>query len=168
MMEGETKESRVSAPKGPGTPAFENIAINGVTIDGAKKLIDVDGLPESPIDGLRISDVIGTGTVGAHIVHASAVELHNVEMNVAQGPAFLMENCPEAELDHVASRKEPANEPVVRLERSPGAIVRNSRTFAQVGNGVLVSADSQPRSIVAEGLVAPEGKVVVYDNTSSR
>jgi polygalacturonase len=166
MMEGETKEARGPAPKGPGTPAFENIAITGVTIDGAKRLIDVDGLPESPIDGLRISDVIGTGTLGAHIVHASAVELRNLQINVTSGPAFLIEDCPDAELDHVGSRKEPPNEPVVRLERSGGTIVRNCRTVPGVGDGVLVSADSKPRSIVAEGLVAPEGKIVVYDNDS--
>src|ERR1035441_5214859 len=82
MMEGETKESRVAMPKSATTPAFENIAIDGVTVDGAKMLIDVDGLPESPIDGLRISDMIGTGTVGAHLVHASGMELHDVQLNV--------------------------------------------------------------------------------------
>jgi ribosomal protein L24 len=139
MMEGETKESRVAMPKSANTPGFANIAITGVTIEGAKKLIDVDGLPESPIDGLRISDVIGTGTVGAHLVHASGLELHNVQMNVAQGPAFLMEDCTESELDHVASRRLASDEPVVRLERSEGTIVRDSRTFAGVGSGALVS-----------------------------
>ena len=139
MMEGETKESRVAMPKSATTPEFANIAITGVTIEGAKKLIDVDGLPESPIDGLRISDVIGTGTVGAHLVHASGLELHNVQMNVAQGPAFLMEDCTESELDHVASRRLASDEPVVRLERSEGTIVRDSRTFAGVGSGALVS-----------------------------
>jgi len=139
MMEGETKESRVAMAKSAATPSFQDIAIDGVTIDGAKKLIDVDGLPESPIDGLRISDVIGTGVLGAHLVHASGMELHNVQLNVEQGPAFLMEDCTEAELDHVGSRGLAKDEPVVRIERSEGAIVRDSRTFAGVGSGVLVS-----------------------------
>jgi polygalacturonase len=138
-MEGETTQSRGVVAKSTTTPRFQNIAIDGVTIDGAKKLIDVDGLPESLIDGLRLSDVIGTGTLGAHLVHASGMELHNVQMNVAQGPAFLMEDCPDAELDHVAARRLAKDEPVVRIERSEGTIVRDSRTFAGVGSGVLVS-----------------------------
>jgi polygalacturonase len=166
MMEGEAKESRVAMPKSATTPGFENIAINGVTIDGAKRLIDVDGLPESPIDGLRVSDVIGTGTVGAHLVHASGLELHNVQLNVEKGPAFLVEDCPEAELDHVASRRLPKDQPVVRMERSEGSIVRDSRTFAGVGSGVLLSVGSQkPQSISTESLIAAPGKSVTYDDS---
>ncbi len=169
MMEGETKESRVAMPKGPGTPGFENIAIDGVTIDGAKQLIDVDGLPESPIDGLRISDVIGTGTVGAHIVHASGMELHNVQLNVAKGPAFLVEDSPETELDDVASRRLPKDEPVVRMERSERSVVRDSRTFAGVGSGVLISVGSQNAgSVSTAGLIAAAGKAVVYDDVAAR
>jgi polygalacturonase len=165
MMEGETKESRVAMPKSATTPGFENIAIDGVTIDGAKQLIDVDGLPESPIDGLRISDVIGTGTVGAHLVHAAGLELHNVQLNVEKGPAFLMEDCPEAELDHVASRHLASNEPVVRIVRSEGSIVRDSRTFSGVGDGVLVSvAEEKAGSVATQGLITATGKAVVYDS----
>jgi polygalacturonase len=169
MMEGETKESRVAMPKSATTPAFENIAINGVTIDGAKQLIDVDGLPESPIDGLRISDVIGTGMLGAHLVHASALELHNVQLNVSNGPAFLVEDCPEAEFDHIASRRLPKNEPVARIERSPGTVVRNSRTFAGVGSEVLLSVAPEMRgAITTEGLVAAPGRDVVYGNVQAK
>jgi polygalacturonase len=164
MMEGETHETQGPMPRSATTPAFENIAINGVTIDGAKKLIDVDGLPESPIDGLRISDVIGTGVTGAHIVNASGLELHNVQMSVDKGPAFLVQHCADAELDHVASRKEPAGEPVVRLEQSAGTIVRDSRTFAGVGDGVLISAGADMLNQVrTNGLFADEGKALVYD-----
>ena len=170
MMEGETREPHgVLVPKAANTPGFENIAIDSVTIDGAKQLINVDGLPESPIDGLRISDVIGTGTLGAHLVHASAMDLHNVQLNVETGPAFLVEDCPEAELDHVASRKLPKDQPVVRIERSPGSIVRNSRTFAGVGSDVLLSVDPQMRGqITTEGLMAAPNRDVVYGGEQAK
>jgi polygalacturonase len=169
MMEGETTETRVAMPKSATTPGFQNIAIDGVTIDGAKKLIDVDGLPESPIDGLRISDVMGTGTVGAHLVHASGLELHNVQMNVAKGPAFLVEDCPEVELDHVASRRLANDQPVVRMVRSEGSIVRNSRTFSGVGSDVLVSLSPEMRGrVTTEGLIAAEGKAVVYEDMHAK
>jgi hypothetical protein len=170
MMEGETREPHdVLVPKAANTPGFANIAIDGVTIDGAKQLINVDGLPESPIDGLRISDVIGTGTLGAHLVHASAMELHNVQLNVDKGPAFLVEDCPEVELDHIASRKLPKNEPVVRIERSPNAIARNSRTFPGVGSEVLLSVDPRMRGqITAEGLIASPNRDIVYGDEHAK
>jgi hypothetical protein len=87
-----------------------------------------------------------------------------VQLNVAKGPAFLVEDCPEAELDHVASRKLPATEPVVRMERSAGSIVRNSRTFNGVGSGILLSAAPKMRGFLqVQGLIAAPGKAVDYD-----
>jgi polygalacturonase len=148
MMEGETKATRTAAAFGPGTPQFRNIAISGVTIDGAKTLIDIDGLPESPIDGLRITDVIGTGRVGLHAAHATGLELHEVQMNVERGPAFLIEDSPEAELDHVGARRLPEGEAVARVERSAGTIVRDSRAFA---GEMLVSVPKGSKEVTMLG-----------------
>ena len=63
IMGGESaaKEEPVSAR----TPAFRNIAISHVTVNGAKKMvIDIEGLPEMPISDLRLTDVTGSGKVG--------------------------------------------------------------------------------------------------------
>lgn len=169
MMEGETHESSAPQPKSSTTPVFRNIAINGVTVDGAKKLIDVDGLPESPIEGLRITDVIGTGTTGAHLVNASAVEIHDVQMNVGQGPAFLVQNCSEAELDHISSLHEPTNEPVLRAEHSKNLIVQDSRVFPGTGNDILISATPDMQgNLILQNLVASPGKIAVYESSPKR
>ena len=45
---------------------------------GPKVLIDIEGLPEMPIQGLRISDVIGAGTLGMTANYTDGLELHNV------------------------------------------------------------------------------------------
>jgi hypothetical protein len=96
------------------------------------------------------------------MVHASGMELHNVQLNVEHGPAFLMEDCTEAELDHVASRRLAKGEPVVRIERSEGAIVRDSRTFAGVGSGVLVSVPAgEAKGVRTAGNVAAAGMEMV-------
>lgn len=55
------------------------------------------------------------------------------------------------------------------MERSPGSIVRNSRTFAGVGNQVLLSlAPGMRGAIVTDGLVAAPEKSVVYSDDASR
>ena len=161
MMEGERRDARTMQPVNAGTPRFRNIAIDGVTMDGAKALVTIDGLPESPIDGLRLTDVVGTGRAGLVASNTKALELHNVQMNVETGAGFAVSEATDAELDGVASRKLPAGAPVVRLEQSPGIVVRNSRVFAGVGSGVLVSVpagEAKSVTMVGDGLLKEDAK----------
>ena len=90
-----------------------------------------------PISGLRISDVIVSAKSGMRGSFTDGLELHNVQVNADNGPAFLIQDSKELELDGVATRKPLAEWPVVRLERCPGAVVRNSRAFA--GTGTFLS-----------------------------
>jgi polygalacturonase len=131
QMEGEVKAAE--EPVSERTPVFRNIAISGITIKRAKLAIDIKGLPEMPISGLRISDVVVSAKSGLRGSYADGLELRNVQVNADSGPAFFIQNCKELELDGVAAAKPPTNAPVVRLENCPGAIVRNCRAFADTG-----------------------------------
>jgi hypothetical protein len=135
LMEGEKRTTE--QPVSKKTPVFRNIAITNMTIDGAKNLIDVAGLPEMPIRDLHISDIIGTGKVGMTAEYTDGLELHNVQLNPQSGPAFRVTHSTNLELDDVTTRKPLAGTPVVRLEETAGAIVRDSRAFP--GTGVFLS-----------------------------
>ena len=143
IMGGETatKEEPVSER----TPVFRNIAISNVTINGAKKVIDIDGLPEMPIMALRLTDIIGSGKVGLTARHTDALELHHVQLNADRGPVFAIETASNLELDGLTTRKPIAVSPVLRLTQTPGAVLRNSRafpgteTFLSAGPGELKS-----------------------------
>ena len=76
LMEGERRTS--GQPVSNRTPIFRNIAVSHMTIDGARTLIDIEGLPEMRIQNLRISDVIGTGKVGMKAAYTDGLELHDV------------------------------------------------------------------------------------------
>jgi polygalacturonase len=128
MMEGEVRTS--AQPVSEKTPVFRNIAISHMTINGARVAINVEGLPEMPIKGLRVNDVIASAKTGMKASNTEALELHNVQVNADSGPAFLIHDSTELELDGVSTRKPLAGAPVVRLDRCHGAIVRNSRAFA--------------------------------------
>jgi polygalacturonase len=148
LMEGETKTAE--EPVSVRTPLFRNIAINHMTIDHARMAIDVEGLPEMPISGLRISDVIASAKTGMRGSFIDALELHDVQVNADSGPAFLVKDSKELELDGISSRKPLANTPVIRLEHCPGAIVRNSRAFAGTGTFLSV-APGELKSTVPKG-----------------
>ncbi len=156
IMEGEVRTGE--QPVSKTTPIFRNIAISNMTITRARVAINIEGLPEMPISGLRISEVIASGKVGLKAYNTVGLELHNVQVNAESGPAFLVRDSKEAELDHVSSRKPLANVPVVRIDRSPGAIIRDSRAFA--GTGTFLSAGpGELKTLVLEGNVfAPARK----------
>jgi polygalacturonase len=131
--EGSTAEEAASKR----TPMFRNIAISNVTISGAKTAIDIEGLPEMRIDGLRLSDVVASGKAGLLATYTDGLELHHVQVNADGGPGFRIEDAANLLLDDVSSEKAVAGEPVLRLTKSPGAILRDSR--AVVGTGVFLS-----------------------------
>jgi polygalacturonase len=148
IMEGETRGGE--EPVSNRTPVFRNIAIGNMNISGARVAVSVEGLPEMPISGLRISDVMASAQAGLKAYGTVAMELHNVQINPKDGPAFLIRDSKELELDGAAARQTAAGTPVIRLDRCPGAIVRNSRTFA--GAGTFLSAGpGELKTIVLQG-----------------
>ena len=90
-----------------------------------------------PLTGVRISDVVGTGRRGLTGSYTNDLELHNVQLNVESGPAFRMTHSTNLELDDVSTRTPIQGTPVVRLEQTPGAVVRNSRAYP--GTSVFLS-----------------------------
>jgi polygalacturonase len=132
------------------TPVVRNIAITNMTIDHSPMTIDIEGLPEMPVTGLQIGNVVAAGKVGMRAYNTLAMELHNVQVNPEFGPAFLVRDSKELELDHVSTRTPVAGSPVIRLDRCPDAIVRASRAFAGTGTFLAV-APGELKSIVLEG-----------------
>jgi polygalacturonase len=160
IMEGEVRTGE--QPVSRTTPVFRNIAISHMTINRARLAINIEGLPEMPVSGLRISDVIASGKSGLKAFNTVGLELHNVQVNAESGPAFLVRDSKEAELDHVSSRKPLADVPVVRLDRCPGAIVRDSRAFAGTGT-FLSTGPGELKGLVLEGNVFGPAKEVQAD-----
>jgi hypothetical protein len=123
-----------------------------MTINGARVAINIEGLPEMPITGLRISDIIASAKIGMKAHNTQALELHHVQVNADGGPAFLVQDSKELELDGVSTRQPLAGTPVIRLDRCPGAIVRDSRAFAGTGTFLSV-APGELKGIVLHGNV---------------
>ena len=142
------------------TPVFRNIVVDNMSINRCRAtvayeklppvMINIEGLPEMPISGLRLTNIIASGKSGLKAHDTVAMELHNVQVNADSGPAFLIRDSKELELDGVSTREPLADVPVIRLDRCPGAIVRGSRAFA--GTGTFLSAAlGELKNIVLEG-----------------
>jgi hypothetical protein len=171
QMQGERPAGE--EPVSPRTPVFRDIAISHLTISRARGAgeygwnpvsvssaarrrpanpvtINIEGLPEMPIEGLRISDVVAAGRGGLRAHHTTGLELRNVQMNAEDGPAFLIRDSQDLELDGVSTRKPAVGSPVIRLDRCPGAVVRGSRAF--IGTGTFLSvAPGEIKNVAMEG-----------------
>jgi len=129
------------------TPVIRNISISNINIIRCRAavgyepappvMINIEGLPEMPISGLRISHVVAAGKAGLKVHDTLALQLHDVEVNADGAPIFLIRDSRDLELDAVSTRQPLAGVPVVRLDRSPGAVVRASRAYA--GTGTFLS-----------------------------
>ncbi len=147
IMEGEKRTNE--EPVSNRTPVFRNIGISNMTISRSQVPIEVEGLPEMPISGLRINDVIASGKSGMEAFNTVGLELHNVQVNADNGPAFSLRDSKELELDDVSTSKPLTDTPVIRLDRCPGAIVRGSRAFS--GTDIFLSvAPGELKNIVRD------------------
>lgn len=160
--ESDSKEEPVSER----TPKFRNIGISNVTINGAMKVVDIDGLPEMPIVGLRLTDVLGFGTVGLTARYTDGLELHHIQMNAERGPSFAIEAAANLELEGITTRKPTPGSPVLRLTRAPGAILRNSRAFP--GTATFLSAGpGELKSFHLEGNILDNAKTPAEEHLDS-
>ena len=136
------------------TPVFRNIAISNVTINRCRTAVSIEGLPEMPVEGLRLTDVIATAKEGLRAFNTKGLELHNVRIDPEGGIPFLIRDSVRLDLDGVQTRTPKADLPVVRLDRDKGVTLRNS--IAWTNTGVFLS--------LAPGM---KGDVVLVSNDLS-
>ncbi|HWC98633.1 MAG TPA: glycoside hydrolase family 28 protein [Candidatus Sulfopaludibacter sp.] len=108
------------------TPVFRNIAISGVTINRCRTAVNIEGLPEMPIEGLRLTDIIANSKEGLRAYNTKGLELHNIRINAESGVPFLIRDSVDLDLDGLQTRSPKADLPVVRLDNSKNVTLRNS------------------------------------------
>jgi polygalacturonase len=164
VMEGEVRTSG-EEPVSVRTPVFRNIAVSNITVNHARMAVDVEGLPEMPISGLRITNMVASSQTGVKAYNTDDLELHQVQINAEKGLPFQIRDSKNLELDDVTTRKPNAGEPVIRLDHCPGAIVRNSRAFE--GTGAFLSAvPGELKHIVLEGNALGEAKTPTEESAN--
>ncbi len=160
-MQGETPPP--PEPVSARTPVFRDISISHVTIThsrgrpdygwnpvsisgnnfGEPVMISIAGLPERPIEGLRLSDIVGSGAGGLRARDTTGLELSNLRITRDRGPSLLIKDSQGLRLENISTAAPVAGAPVIRLDRCPGAVVegvaapRDTGTYLSAGPGEL-------------------------------
>lgn len=124
------------------TPIFRNFAISRMTINRAPIAVTIEGLPEMPVSGLRLMDIVASAKAGLRAFNTTGLEISNVQINPADGPAFLIRNSTQLLVED-AERQVTGAAPVIRLDDCTGAIVRGTRVWP--GTDVYLSEKSGTR-----------------------
>jgi polygalacturonase len=128
------------------TPVFRNFGISNVTINRCKTAVNIEGLPEMPVEGLRLTDIIASAQEGLRAFNTKGLELHNVRVNPESGVPFLIRDSSDLDLNGVQTRNPKPGVPVVRLDRVKRATLRNS--VAWEGTGLFLSVGPESETSV--------------------
>lgn len=161
LMEGE--KPTAPEPVSERTPIFRDIAISHMSIRHSRSAIEIEGLREMPISGLRISDVTVTAATGLRAQFTDDLELRNIELNPESGPAFLIRDSQNLELCGVTAPHPAANAAVVRLERCPSAILREAKAFPGTGNFLSVAPGELKAVILQDNALGSANKSTIEE-----
>jgi hypothetical protein len=119
------------------TPTMRNISISNITVEGARQVVNIAGLEEQPVEGLRFQDIRGKGQTGFVCNIGRDIELHDVRIDADEGPAFRFSDSENIHLDNVGTHNS-MREPVIALHNAREVWLHDSRalpgnrTFVQV------------------------------------
>src|ERR1022692_156773 len=119
------------------TPTFRNFHCSDILVDGAQRAVVVEGLPESPIQALRLDNIfVKAAAKGVSCSHAHGFSLSNAVVNAESGSPIECKNVRELELVRVRTSKPAPNDPGIDLEEVQEALVQSCA--AAVGTSALV------------------------------
>jgi len=147
------------------TPVFRNIAISHVTVNRCRTAVSIEGLPEMPVEGLRLSDVIANAHEGLRAFNTKGLELHNVRINVETGIPFLIRDSVGLDLDGIQTRTPKTDVPVVRLDRSMAVSLRNSIAWQGTGVFLSMAAGMKPNVVLTGDELGAASTPMREDNT---
>lgn len=161
------------------TPRIRNIDIGRITIQGSRGYPDfswnpitagddkppppvtilVEGLPEMPIEGIRLTDISATATAGLKASHTTGLELRNLRIDAQVGPPFHVRDAKGLVMDNAGTNRPAEGSPVIRLLRSPNAVVRNT-TVPNLTGRFLSTGPDELRNLNLSGNAVGSSTVV--------
>ncbi len=119
------------------TPTVRNIHFSRVTATNVPHAIVIEGLPESPIQNLTLSDIsINSSVGGATCARVRGMTFDSVLVNPDAGAPMSLVDVQGLELLRFRTNKANPGQPVIRMENVRGALVESCSAAA--GNSVLL------------------------------
>lgn len=109
-VEGSGSAQEDAFPVTEGTPVFRNIAITDVTCTGAQTALIVNGLPEMPLEDVRISNFHATSERGVIAHYAKDMQLDCLQLQTRVGPVIKLHQCQDVEITQLGQSNSASGE----------------------------------------------------------
>lgn len=123
------------------TPRFRNIHFSNITVSGVKQACFINGLEEMPVDNITFNDINMDAQTGFVIKQAGNIELHNVRVNTASGPALSTESVRTLTLDGLKTLKPLPGIAVADLNNTQDVFIYNS--FPPAGTDIFLKLSGE-------------------------
>ncbi len=120
------------------TPYFRNIFISNIAGSHVKEAMNLSGLPESPLKGIRFQNIHINSTKGVRCRFATEIEFKDCRINAEDGPAFNFRKSSIVRLNNVENKIAKQGMPIVNIELGNDVTVLNSRLYA--GQDIFIRA----------------------------
>lgn len=75
------------------TPQFRSITMEDIVCDGAGSAIALTGLPEMPVNDIRLRNIRIRSTLGARLTNGTNIRFEQVDVKQSEGEAWSVSNC---------------------------------------------------------------------------
>ena len=82
LADGDNPDNTTKAPVDETTPIFRNIDIQDIVCNGAGRAMEFNGLPEMPIQGINLKNIVITARQDATFTNAENITKENVSITV--------------------------------------------------------------------------------------
>lgn len=155
-------------PVTQGTPMVRNLHFSEVVAADVKRAAIIEGLPEMPIEGLSISDVVINGAAeGITCLNATGVVFDNIVVNAQTGPALSADTIRGLELYRFTTHQPKSTVPVVRFENVQDAVVQSCTAAEGTGTFLeLKGTKNRELSLIANRLARAAREVDFVEGAS--
>ena len=127
------------------TPAFRNILIRDVVALDSERAALIRGLPEMPVENIRLENVRMSARSGIYIADAANVSFNDVHVLVEKGPALAIRDSAKIETRAVSLKNKEGALATVRGDRSSAIDLSGTDTTA---NAIAISAEVPASAII--------------------
>jgi hypothetical protein len=126
------------------TPAFRNISISGIQCHHANRALNVMGLPEMPVSGLKLSSSFFITRQGIHCLFASDVNMEQVQVLTENQPTMVLTHVAGADISGISGN----HEKLAVVAGSSSSDIRIHGSDAGTVSGEVEMAEGVPEGAV--------------------
>ncbi len=165
----EDEDRTTAQPFNKGTPSFLDFYCSGILIDGARRAVVIEGLPENPMQRVSLENVFVKATQsGIFCSQVHGLSLGNAVVNAAHGPSVQCRNIHDLELVRVRAPKPEPDAPVIELGAVQQALIESCSAAAGSPALVRLTGTANEDLALALNRVSKHSQEIEFRNGASK